>query len=235
MALESAEIAKHSLNSYLALMISFCSEISDLCEELGADSQDVMKALKTDKRVSATAPLNPGIGFAGGTLGRDLQTLKMVSRKIKYSPKIINAAYAVNQARLPNLVRKMTKVMGSIKGKRLGLLGLTYKPDTDTLRRSQSIELAALLKKTGAEGRAIDPAINPGSNLKNLIVYKNDNEFFKGLDALILMTGWDDFKNLRPTSFSKLMKSKIIFDARNFLDKEAYKKQGFLYVGIGRG
>lgn len=234
MNLESAEMSKHALNSYLALMISFCSEISDLCERGGADALDVMKALKTDQRVSARAPLNPGIGFAGGTLGRDLQTLKTVSKKINYIPKLIRAAYQVNQDRLPILVKKISSILGSLKGKNIGLLGLTYKPNTDTLRRSQSVELAGLLHKLGANIRAIDPAIKDPS-LKFLKVYRQYEEFFKDLDAIILMTWWDDFKQIQPQKIGGSMKSKVVFDTRNFLDRELWEKAGFLYVGIGKG
>lgn len=235
MSLESAEMSKHALNSYLALMISFCSEISDLCEYLGADAIDVMKALKTDQRVSVQAPLSPGIGFAGGTLGRDLQTLKMISKKIEYVPKLIKATYQVNKDRLPHIAEKISSILGSLKKREIGLLGLTYKPNTNTLRRSQSLELASLLQGLGAEVRAIDPAINDSSALRSLRVYQQYNEFFKGLDAIVLMTWWEEFKRLNPDDFSSLMKKKVVFDTRNFLDKNAYKKAGFLYVGIGEG
>src|SRR3989344_4259073 len=236
MSLESAEMAKHSLNSYLALMISFASEVSDLCERLGADATDVMKALKTDQRVSVYAPLNQGIGFAGGTLGRDLQTLRTVSREIKYSPKLMMAAYQVNQDRLPRFIDKISRVAGSLKGKKVGLLGLTYKPTTNTLRRSQSLELAGLLKTLGASVRAIDPAIDGSTaETKSLKVYQKSDEFFKGLDMIILMTGWEEFKKLKPEDFSLTMKQKIVFDTRNFLDKELWEKAGFLYEGVGVG
>lgn len=235
MSLESAEMSKHTLNSYLALMISFCSEISDFCERLSADSNDVMKALKGDQRVSATAPLYPGIGFAGGTLGRDLQTLKMVAKKINYNPKLTKAAYQVNQDRLTSLVEKMTKTLGSLKHKKIGLLGLTYKPKTDTLRRSQSLELANLLKTKGVEVRAIDPAIKNSSNKLGLKIYQDYGEFFNDLDAVVLMTWWDEFKKLRPNKFASLMKSRVVFDTRNFLDEKLWKKAGFLYFGIGSG
>lgn len=235
MPLESAEMSKHALNSYLSIMISFCSEISDLCERLGADATDVMNTLKTDQRVSVHAPLSPGIGFAGGTLGRDLQTLKMISKKINYTPKLIRAAYRVNQDRLPKLVEKISSVLGSLRDKKIGLLGLTYKPNTDTLRRSQSLELASLLLNLGVEVRAIDPAIKDYSEIKSVRVCQQDDEFFRGLNAVILMTWWEDFKKLRPSEFASLMKQKIIFDTRNFLNKDVYEKAGFLYVGIGEG
>lgn len=224
MSLESAEMSKHTLNSYLSVMISFSSEVSDLCERLGANALDVMNALKTDSRVSVKAPLNPGIGFAGGTLGRDLQTLKMMAKKVNYNPKLIKAAYQVNQDRLPIFVEKIRKVLGGLNNKKVGLLGLTYKPGTNTLRRSQSLELERILEKFGAKVCATDPAINGPKY----------DEFFQGLDAVVLMTPWEEFRSLLPKDLAKAMKRKIIFDARNFLDERAYKKAGFRYFSVGR-
>lgn len=232
MSLESAEMSKHAMNFYLALMISFCSEISDLCEYLGPDAMDVMKALKADQRVSKAAPLNPGIGFAGGTLGRDLQTLKMVSKKIDYDPKLVKATYQVNQDRLPHIVRKISNILSTLKGKRVGLLGLTYKPNTNTLRRSQSLELADILNKRGADVRAIDPVMK-NTSLKKIELHSEYNYFFKDLDVVILMTWWDEFRDLKPSDFAGLMKKRIILDTRNFLDKKIWEEAGFKYYGIG--
>src|SRR3989344_1523693 len=150
MNIESAEMSKHAMNAYLATMISFSSEISDFCEYTGADALEVMRSLKADARVSPGAPLGSGIGFAGGTLGRDLQTLKMLAKKQNYNPQLVKAVYSVNQSRLPRLLKTIKKTMGTVKNKKIGLLGLTYKPGTDTLRRSQSLELASMLKDQGA-------------------------------------------------------------------------------------
>lgn len=234
MSLESAEMSKHALNSFLALMISFSSEIGDLCEKLGADANDVMNTLKLDQRVSPKAPISPGFGFAGGTLGRDLQTLKLVSRKVKYTPKLIKAVYEVNLDRLPYLIQKVSNILGNLKDKNIGLLGLTYKPNTDTLRRSQSLDLAALLKRKGVNIRAIDPVVDGSQKeVKLFKVCKEYEEFFSNLDTVILMTGWEEFRKLNPKDFFGLLRHKIVFDTKNFLDKEAYIKTGFLYIGIG--
>lgn len=236
MNIESAEMSKHAMNAYLATMISFSSEISDFCEYTGADALEVMRSLKADARVSPGAPLGSGIGFAGGTLGRDLQTLKMLAKKQNYNPQLVKAVYSVNQSRLPRLLKTIKKTMGTVKNKKIGLLGLTYKPGTDTLRRSQSLELASMLKDQGAIIRAIDPAIKKEiKNYEFISVVKNQDELFENLDAVILMTWWDEFKALDPKVSACLMKNKIIFDTRNFLDKKRYEKDGFLYIGIGQG
>ena len=116
MNLESAEMTKHATNIYLAMNISFSSELGDICEQTGADMRDVVKALKTDSRVSLKAPLNPGIGFAGGTLGRDIRSLEMISKKIKYKTKLVSAIYSVNRDRLPHLLSKLQRVFKNIDG-----------------------------------------------------------------------------------------------------------------------
>ncbi len=234
MSIESAEMLKHALNSYLALNISFASELSDLCELLGANIQDVVLGLKSDPRVSPKAPINPGLGFAGGTLGRDIKTLIKLSAKFKYPAKLLNAIYAVNQDRLNYLMRKVKKIYPKLNGKKIGILGLTYKPNTNTLRRSQSLELANLLAKEKAEIRGFDPAIKNG-RLKFVNIKSSIEEFLKKLDLLILMTQWPQFKEINPKLVSNLMRQRVIIDTKNFLDKKKYKNFGFNYLGMGEG
>lgn len=234
MGLESAEMVKHALNSYLALCISFSSELSDIGEKVGANMLDVVKALKTDKRVSPFAPLNPGLGFAGGTLGRDVQSLKKISRDKKYNTKILNAVYEVNHDRLPMLIKKIKYVYPVLNTKNVGILGLTYKPKTNTLRRSMSLELATLLKKNGCKLKAFDPVIHKKIDSFTFItVSGNLEEFFRDLDLVVLMTDWQEFLDLDIKKLSKLMKNKVIIDSKNFLDSSKYKQLGFTYLGIG--
>ncbi len=233
-ALESAEMTKHALNYYLALNISFASELGDLCELFGADASEVVKALKSDKRVSPNSPINPGLGFAGGTLGRDLQTLSKLSSKRSYRPKLIKSIYSVNQDRIPLLVNKISKQLSSLKNKQIGILGLTYKPNTNTLRRSQSLELADLLESKGAKLRAYDPAITTVvSSHKFMDICTNHKDFFNKLDCVVLMTPWSDFQKINYNNFSKLMNQKIIIDTKNYLDSLDLKESGFTYQGIG--
>ncbi len=234
MSVESAEMLKHALNSYLALNISFSSEISDLCELLGADASDVFLGLKSDPRISAKAPISPGLGFAGGTLGRDVKALIKLSSKIGYHAKLLNAVYKVNKDRLNYLLKKIKKVYPKLNGKKIGILGLTYKPNTNTLRRSRSIELANLLADEKAEIRGFDPAIK-NQNLASLKVMNSSGEFLKDLDLLILMTQWPQFRSIDPKVASNLMQEKIIIDTRNFLDRQKYLDNGFIYFGRGKG
>lgn len=233
MSLESAEMVKHALNSYLALNISFSSELSDLCELVGANMNEVVNGLKSDPRVSPKAPLNPGLGFAGGTLGRDVKTLIKLSVKLDYSAKLLNAIYQVNQDRLKKLLQKIKKIQPKLSGKTVGILGLTYKPNTDTLRRSQSLELANMLDREKAKVRGFDPAIK-NLNLKSVTLINSVEEFLKNLDLLILMTEWPQFRNINPKQAATLMRQKIIVDTKNFLDQKKYENFGFTYLGIGQ-
>lgn len=233
MSVESAEMLKHALNSYLALNISFISELCDLCEMLDANASDIVLGLKSDPRVSPQAPINPGLGFSGGTLGRDVKTLIKISTKFNYPAKLLNAIYEVNRHRLNYLLKKITKIYPKLNGKKIGILGLTYKPNTDTLRRSQSFDLANLLAEERAEIRGFDPAIK-NQNLKSLHLVDSLGEFLKGLDLLILMTQWPQFKSIDPRLASNLMRKKIIIDTKNFLDKQKYLELGFKILRIGQ-
>jgi UDPglucose 6-dehydrogenase len=234
MGLESAEMVKHALNIYLATCISLSGELSDLAEIMGADMVDVVKALKLDRRVSPYAPLSPGMGFAGGTLGRDVQSLRMLAKNHKYNSKFLNAVYGVNQDRLPYLVTKIMKMYPKLLGKKIGLLGLTYKANTNTLRRSMSMELARMLHMKGAQVRAFDPVIKEPIKGSSYIKVCNEGEdFFKDLDLIVLMTDWKEFLAIEPELIASLCKKKIIIDTKNFLDREKFKTAGFTYIGIG--
>lgn len=234
MGLESAEMVKHALNSYLALCISFSSELSDLSEKTRANMIDVVKALKSDKRVSPFAPLAPGLGFSGGTLGRDVQSLRKIGKNLGQTTKLLDAIYDVNSDRLPMLVKKINTKLPTLKGKTIGILGLTYKANTNTLRRSTSLELSKLLKKKGCNIKAYDPVIkNEIKDFSFIKVCSSYNDFFKNLDMVVLMTEWPEFKEIEPKTVAPLMKSAIVVDTKNFLNESEYKGSGFTYIGIG--
>lgn len=234
MSLESAEMVKHALNSYLATCVSFSSEISDLCEILGANMNDVVGALKTDRRVSPFAPINPGLGFAGATLGRDIQSLKKLGKKNNYKAKLFQAVYQVNQERLKWLIKKIKAVKPELKDVNIGILGLTYKPGTNTLRRSMSLELVNLLKKERCSLRAFDPVVKkPIKGFNFLLITQNYDEFFKDLQIVVLMTEWPEFKEMPILEKSGLMREKIFFDTKNFLNGNMLASNNFIYKGMG--
>lgn len=233
-SLESAEMVKHALNSYLALNISFSSEIGDQCEITNANFTDVIFALKTDKRISPHAPINPGLGFSGGTLERDLQSLIKLSNKYDYDPLLLKAVLKVNRNRLKILINKINKIFPYLEREKIGLLGLTYKPGTNTLRSSQSLQLAQLLFKKKVDIRAYDPSILQAIKTHPYIgIATSIDTFFKDLDLAILMTDWPEFRQINPRKISSLMNKKIIFDTKNFLNKNKYSSSGFTYYKMG--
>lgn len=234
MSLESAEMVKHALNSYLALNISFSSEIGDLCEITNANFTDVITALKTDKRISPYSPINPGLGFSGGTLERDLQSLITLSNKYDYDPLLLKAVLKVNQNRLNTLMNKINKIFPNLEKKKIGLLGLTYKPGTNTLRSSQSLKLAQLLFEKKVYIKAFDPSIRQAIKTHPYIdIATSADTFFKDLDLAILMTDWPEFRQINLKKISSLMNKKIIFDTKNFLDGIKYSSSGFTYYKMG--
>lgn len=235
MSVESAEMAKHALNSYLALNISFAIELGNICVLTGADMLQVVKGLKSDERVGDKAPINPGLGFAGGTLGRDLKSLMKLSKENKYQPKLLQTIYQVNQNGLNNLIKKINLLSPSLSNKKIGILGLTYKPKTDTLRRSFSLKLAEKLAKIGVCISAYDPVIKELNQKYNYIKLATSIEdFLLDLDMIILMTEWDEFKKIDLNKASVKMKNKIIIDTKNFLNQNDYISHGFKYFGLGK-
>lgn len=234
MGTESSEMVKHALNCYLATCVSFSSELSDIAERVGANMNDVVKAMKSDRRVSPHAPLNPGFGFAGATLGRDVQSIRGAGKRLGYKPELMAAVYSVNQNRLPLLLTKIRTIYPTIKNKKIGILGLTYKPNTNTLRRSMSLGLSELLHKKGAHIRAYDPVVTKTIPEYSYIeITKTIDHFAKDLDMIILMTDWKQFLEIDIEKLSKQVSGKIIIDTKNFLKGDMYEGKGFMYKGIG--
>lgn len=241
MSPESAEMSKHALNAFLATSLSFIYDIADLCEKTGADVTDVAKALRSDPRIGADAYLDASIGFSGGTLGRDLKALLKTATKNGLSLPVIKSVWKKNHARRRMALRRLTKELGALRGKTIGLLGVTYKPGTPTLRRSLSLEIARLLEKAGASMRAADP----GADERDMMAAHPDIPFFRdpyqmarGCQAILLLTGWPVFKSIRPAALARMMRApKLFFDARNFLSEkeENFTAAGIRYRGVGRG
>lgn len=216
MSLESAEMVKHGINSFLALSIVFTNNLADICSDNKANINDVIKGIKSDPRIGNKAYLSPGIGFSGGTLGRDLKVLKNFEKDNNY--KLFDTIYNSNSDRKNIIVKKIEKSFGKLKNKKIGILGLTYKPGTSTLRRSLPIEISEMLYQKGANILAYDPKadytdflnINTFFNISNSI-----NDLIKSVDYVVLMTEWEDFKNY---DWSSVKKNMAIFDTKNFLN-----------------
>lgn len=236
MDLRSAEMVKHALNTFLATSITFGNEIANLCDRLGADALKVGMALKADRRIGQ-APILPGLGFSGGTLARDVQQLIKFSSMNDYSAPLLKSIFIINEESFRLIITKLTNKLGNLKGKTIGILGLTYKPGTSTLRRSSAIKIITMLVKKGATCLGYDPKVDLQELKKYLKTVKKVNsvmELAKLSDALVLVTEWPEFKDLDYNKLAIDMKKPIIIDSKNFLDSDLVKKAGFDYQGFGR-
>ncbi|MFA6436783.1 MAG: nucleotide sugar dehydrogenase [Candidatus Paceibacterota bacterium] len=234
MDIESAEMTKHAINTYLATSISFINELANLSEVLGVDIKKVIEGMKSDSRIGKRAFLNPGLGFSGGTLGRDIQVLRNFGKKLEIKTGLMDAVLKINKSRQEMLFKKINNIFSSLSGLNIGLLGLTYKAGTNTLRRSVAIEVARKLISRGVNVSAFDPMISEKVNtIKKLKISKSPYEIANDADALILMTDWPEFRKLDFVKIRKIMKKVIIIDMKNFLDTDMLKKLSFDYYGVG--
>lgn len=237
MNLRTAEMTKHALNVFLGTSISFANEIANLCDQVGADALKVAEALASDGRIGQKLPLKPGLGFAGGTLARDLRILQNLGDSVGYETHIIDAVLRVNEQQNKLVIRKLNKVYAAIRGLAIGVLGLTYKPGTSTLRRSAALEIIRDLVDEGAVVRAYDPK----ADLEEVQLHKefkfcsDPYAVAKGADALVIVTEWPEFKSLDFDLIKSEMKKPVLIDTRNMLDSEQMMEKGFLYFGVGRG
>ncbi len=236
--LRTAEMTKHAINAYLATCISFGNELANLCDEVGADAFQVAQVLRLESRVSPKAPLLPGLGFAGGTLARDMKVLKHLAEKHHYPAPLLNGVLAVNQFQNTIVVHRLEKLLGTLQAKTIGVLGLTYKPDTSTLRRSAAVEIIQALVAKGASVRAYDPKADPKEMepyLRDFTLCDDPYDVARGAHALVLITPWPEFKGLDLAHLRALMHSPVLLDAPNMLDPGQATQAGFLYQGVGRG
>ena len=237
MGLRSAEMTKHALNAFLATSISFGSEIANICDEVGADATKVAQALRSESRIGSGIPLLPGLGFAGGTLARDLKILKRIGFENNYETLLIDSVFIVNQRQNTTVIRKLERIFGSLKDLNIGVLGITYKPGTSTLRRSSSLEIIAEMVKRGVAVKAFDPKADM-NEVKEHVEFEFCDDAYavaKNSDALIIITEWPEFKSLDYDRIKNLMKKPILIDAKNMLDMKQMETLGFNYLGIGRG
>jgi UDPglucose 6-dehydrogenase len=235
--IRTAEMTKHALNAFLATCISFANEMANLCDEVGADALDVGRALHLDKRVGPLAPLRPGLGFAGGTLARDLKTLRKIGKRNRSGTPLIEGVLKVNQRQNRVVTRNLRKVYGSLEGLMVGVLGLTYKPGTSTLRRSAALEIIGEQTALGASVKAYDPRANLEElpDIPNVEFCPDPRAVAEGSDALVIVTDWPEFRDLDFAAIKKSMKNPVLVDAQNMLDAKEMTQMGFQYIGVGRG
>ena len=196
-----------------------------------------IKGMKSDIRIGKKAYLSPGIGFSGGTLGRDLKVLDSVNKKVNGYAKIFGAIHRFNNKRKYAILDKITKILNEFEGKVIGILGLTYKPGTSTLRRSLPLEIVNLLVERKALVKVYDPKADYSElNTKpEFKISKSIEEVSTDVDMLILLTEWEDFKNYSWENVLKKMNTRYFFDTKNFLNENEMKNYGFHYYSIGRG
>lgn len=237
MDLRSAEMVKHALNTFLATSITFINEIANLSDRLGADAVAVGKALRLDKRIGPRALVMPGLGFSGGTLARDVTQLRKFSKGLDYKAKLLDSIVSVNEGTFDEVIVKLKQRIGKLKGRRVGVLGLTYKPGTSTMRRSPAIKIIEKLRRAGVKCVGYDPAASDDEmrDYKKLFTrVATASELVTGTHALVLVTEWPEFKQLPWPELAGAMKKRVIVDSKNFLDPAALAAAGFTYQGFGR-
>ncbi|HEY3552657.1 MAG TPA: UDP-glucose/GDP-mannose dehydrogenase family protein [Solirubrobacterales bacterium] len=231
----SAEMIKLASNAFLATKISFNNEIANVCEEVGADVGQVAQGMGLDARIGSSF-LRAGIGYGGSCFPKDVSALKMLAGNTGYHFQLLTSVIEVNELQKRRVVGKLEKHLGSLIGKRIALLGLAFKPDTDDMREASSLVLAARLQGEGAEVVAYDPvAAERAADLLGSVEMANSAmEALDGADAAVLVTEWREFADLDWRAAGERMTRPLIVDGRNFLDPEKLTSAGFEYEGIGR-
>ncbi|HEU5252278.1 MAG TPA: UDP-glucose/GDP-mannose dehydrogenase family protein [Solirubrobacterales bacterium] len=231
----SAEMIKLASNAFLATKISFINEIANVCEEVGADVGQVARGMGLDERIGSSF-LRAGIGYGGSCFPKDVSALKMLAGNTGYHFQLLTAVIEVNELQKRRVVGKLEKHLGSLIGKRVALLGLAFKPDTDDMREASSLVLAARLQGEGAEVVGYDPvaAERAAGMLGSVEMSTSAMEALEGADAAVLVTEWREFAELDWSAAAERMARPLLIDGRNFLDPEALMAAGFEYEGIGR-
>jgi UDPglucose 6-dehydrogenase len=219
MNVESAEMVKHALNSFLALSITFTNELATIAERVGADAADIERALRSDPRVGSNAYVKAGPAFAGGTLARDVQFLSAISGHENLKTPLINSIIASNRAHGQWSLDQLRRRLSPLRGKTVAILGLSYKPGTDAIRRSSSIELVRELLAEGATVRAFDPAVRslPDELDTAVIVAKDARDALQKAAAVVVATEWPEFRQLSADDFTRGMAGNLIVDPAAFL------------------
>jgi UDPglucose 6-dehydrogenase len=232
--IESAEMIKHAINSFLALSITFMNEIARVCEHVDADAREVERGLKSEARIGPKAYLSPGGPFAGGTLARDVVTLDHLASRFGEELFLIPAIKTSNDQHKKWAIQKLREELGSLTGKRVAILGLTYKPNTDTLRRSLAIELCRSLVAERADLTAFDPvvAVMPG-DLSKIQITRRVSEAIKDADATVVATEWPQLLEIDWQESVALMKQPIIVDANGFLLAKLSENPEVIYRTVG--
>ena len=233
---KSAELIKHASNAFLAMKISFINAVASICESVGANVQQVCKGIGTDARIGARF-LNPGIGYGGSCFPKDLMAFRSVARESGYDFRLLDEVMNINEEQRARFIRKVRSALWTLRGKKLGVLGLAFKGGTDDIRESPAILLIKSLLQEGCEIRAFDPAA--GERAKealnsSIALAETAYDAAGGVDALLILTEWEEFAALDLERLRSAMKYPIVIDGRNLYDPEVMAGAGFTYYSVGR-
>jgi UDPglucose 6-dehydrogenase len=233
--INSAELIKHAANSFLALKISYINAIANVCEAAGANVLEVAQGIGLDERIGRRF-LNAGIGFGGSCFPKDLSAFIKIAEQIGYDFKLLKEVQRINSEQMERFVKKITDTLWVLKDKKIGVLGLAFKQNTDDVRSSPAIDLCQRLLKDGATLRVHDPkAMDKAKSLLPNVTYVDDmNAVAEGCDALVVATEWDEFKKLDLARAKKGLTHPIMFDGRNLFDPAEMEKLGWIYKSVGR-
>ncbi|MGH9631301.1 MAG: UDP binding domain-containing protein, partial [Bryobacteraceae bacterium] len=237
MSVASAEMTKHALNAFLATSVVFINEIAALCEQVGADAAEVEKGLKSDVRIGARAYLHPGGAFAGGTLARDLQFLRRIAGSRGLEVPLLAGVKKSNDEHKKWMQRSIKAVVSDFRAARVALLGLTYKPGTDTLRRSSAIETALWLSRQGADVQAHDPGLRalPPHLRPSITLRSSPLEALAGADLAVVATEWPEFRSITADDLVERMRTAVVVDPVRHLEDAVGQDARIRYYSIGRG
>jgi UDPglucose 6-dehydrogenase len=236
MSVESAEMTKHAINAFLAVSVAFINELAGICEEVGADAKEVERGLKTETRIGPRAYLSPGGAFAGGTLARDVAFLQALGRSCRRPTPLIDGIDASNNAHRTWAERRLSQELGTLDGRKIAVWGLTYKPGTDTLRRSGAIELCRALVRRGSVLRVHDPAAEtlPPDLARDIERTADAVDAAAGADALIVATEWPAYRAVDIDRLAAVMPSPLVLDANRFLGPVLENDGRFRLISVGR-
>jgi UDPglucose 6-dehydrogenase len=235
--IKSAEIIKHASNSFLATKISFINSVANICDKVGADVVDVARGMGLDKRISKDF-LSAGIGFGGSCFPKDLAAFAHIAEKVGYDFGILKEVQKVNRTQKKAVIKKIEELLWNLPKKTVGVLGLSFKPGTDDLREAPSLEIIDMLVKEGVNVKAFDPVAMGKAKkiLGNGVKFcKDPYQTAKDSDCLLVVTEWNEFKELDFRKIKRLMRQPILIDGRNIYDPKEMKMLGFKYIGVGRG
>ena len=234
--LRTAEMIKYASNAFLATKISFINEIANICEELGADVKEVAVGMGYDQRIGPYF-LDAGLGYGGSCFPKDVKALAYMAAEKGRHPQLLHAVMEINDDRRPMTVARAEEMLGDLNGKTVGLLGLSFKPNTDDMRDAPAIDIANALLKAGSHVRAYDPVAMDiaAPMLPGVSMVDDPYTLAAGCDALIVVTDWNEFKQLDLERIKKIMNQPMLLDGRNIYDPQVMLNLGFKYRGLGRG